>query len=146
MRAQLRRLQVVAVLIVVAIGLWLSTCGVQYIGDGGHQLTVHVSVADGQLQSVACKTFARRHDAEFVAKDIPPMEVDVRAIANPFVGEPLFVTVRFSTRTALSGRELSRFQFRYLVVVAVFVDGRRVAKVVDLPDLRDDGEIRVTIP
>jgi hypothetical protein len=66
--------------------------------------------------------------------------------ADPYTGQTLVVEVQCSGRRSPLGRELAWHQFRYLVVVAEWPDGRRAAKLVPTPDGRKSRSIRVTFP
>jgi hypothetical protein len=105
------------------------------IWDGRFELTVRVSSEPGPPQSVTCEAFPSRKHAEYVLEHLlPPDAPPWSATADPFSGEPLIVSVPISGKESLLGWELSRFQFRHLVVVAELPDGRRVGKLVDIPD------------
>jgi hypothetical protein len=115
--------------------------------DGRFDLTVRVSSDPGPPQSVACEAFPSRQYAEYALEHLHPPETQSwKVTADPFAGEPLVVSVPVSGRDSLLGWELSRFQFRHLVVVAVLPDGRRVGKLVDIPDGRVSREVSVSFP
>jgi hypothetical protein len=117
------------------------------IWDGGFHLTVHVESEAGQPLSVSCETFGRReHAEEALAVLLPPETRMWSTVADPFDGQPLTVLVPVSGRESPLGRELRRSQFRYLVVIAVLPDGRRVGKLVDIPDSRVSQEVSVSFP
>jgi hypothetical protein len=68
------------------------------------------------------------------------------AVADPFEGQPLTVNVPVSGRESPWGRQLRRVQFQYLVVIGQWKDGRRMGKLVDIPDGRASREISVSLP
>ena len=142
-----RPLVVAALLLFAGALLWVFTSATYIIWDGGFDLAVRVSCHPGPPRSVSCEACARRQDAEQVLEHLQPPEAGSRsATANPFVGEPLIIKVPVSGRDAMSGRQLSRFQFGWLVVIAVLPDGRRVGKLVEIPDGRVSREVSVIFP
>jgi hypothetical protein len=142
-----RKLLVVGLLLVAGALLWVYTSARWIIWDGGFDLTVRVSSHPGPPRAVSCQAFALREQAEFVLEHLLPPETRLwSAVADPFADEPLSVYVRVSGWASMSGRELRRFQFRYLVVIAVLPDGRRVGKLVDIPDGRVCREVTVELP
>jgi hypothetical protein len=146
-RVMRRVVLAVALLVVVGAAAWVYTSTTHIIWDGGYDLTVRVLSDAGPPRSVSCETFGRREYAEHAAAHrLPPESQMWSAVADPFDGQPITVKVAVSGRESMSGRELRRSQFRYLVVVAVLPDGRRVAKVVEIPDGRMSRELSVTLP
>jgi hypothetical protein len=136
------------VLVLVTGGLvWFYTSAQYIIWDGGFDLTVHVTSSAGPLRSVTCRAYGQRDDAEQAAKYLLPPESDLWAAqADPFTGEPLTLNIPLSGRDSMSGRELSRFQFRHLVVIGQLQDGRRVSKLVEIPDCRVSRDVSVALP
>ena len=67
-------------------------------------------------------------------------------VADPFRGEPLSVKIGISERVSGFGRTLSYSQHRFLVVLAEWPDGRRVCKVVEIPEVRVSKEVTVELP
>ncbi len=63
-----------------------------------------------------------------------------------YKGGPLEVDVRGGDREDAFGRTISRWQEEYLVILAYWPDGRRVAKIVTIPDSRVAKHISVTLP
>jgi hypothetical protein len=137
----------IAGLLIVGFGLWFYTSKEYVIWDGGFDLTVHVSSNPVRPRSVTCQAFGHREYADFAVEHLlPPSSRLWSATADPFDGKPIRVDVPVSGRDSMSGRELARFQFRYLVVIAVLPDGRRVGKLVNIPDSRVSREVTVTFP
>jgi hypothetical protein len=127
--------------------VWLYTSTTYIIWDGEFDLTVHVSSDPGPPRSVTCEAFGFREGGEYVRENLLPPETRLWSTTeDPFVGEPLTVHVPQSGQDSMSGRELQRFQFRYLVVVAELPDGRRVGKLVDIPDCRVAREVSIALP
>jgi len=117
------------------------------VWDGSFDLTVRVSSADGPLRSVRCESFARReHAEELLERPGPPGSRVWSVAAEPFAGEPLSVPVRVSGRESPCGREVGRYQFRFLAVIGELADGRRVGKLVEIPDCRVSREVSVVVP
>jgi hypothetical protein len=143
-----RRALLIAVLVVLIGALAWEFVPVQVtVWDGGFDLTVRVSSTAVALRSVSCEAFAHRGDAEEALENhLPPRTRLWSAVADPFTGEPLRVTVPVSGHESPSGREISRFQFRHLVVIGQLPDGRRVGKLVEIPDCRESREVSVTLP
>ncbi|WP_439624709.1 hypothetical protein [Gemmata sp.] len=130
-----------------AASLWAYTSVTYVVWDGGYDLTVRVSSKAGAPSAVSCQTHGVRRDAEYALEHhLPAVMKQWSATADPFVGEPLTVFVPVSGRNALSGRELSRSQFCWLVVTAVLPDGRRTGTLVEIPDGRVSREVRVELP
>jgi hypothetical protein len=147
--AMWRKLFVVALLLLACAALWVYTSTTYIIWDGGFDLTVRVSSNPGWPRSVSCQAFGNREDAEVVLDHMLPTESPLgseSAISDPFNGEPLILIVPVSGRESMSGRQLSRFQFRWLVVIGVLQDGRRVGKLVEIPDGRESREVSVVLP
>jgi hypothetical protein len=124
---------------------------------GGYYLTVHLDTPTGPPSVVICSASGRWDRAEEVAANLRMLPPEIRlsesldidgpeALADPFVGGPLEVRIRASGRGSLFGREVSRYQDRFLVVGAEWPGGRRVWKVVEIPDGRVSQEVRVSLP
>lgn len=141
-----RKLIVIVVLMIAGVLLWVYTSMQYTIWDGGFELTIHVSSDPGPPRSVSCQAFGSRQDAEYVLTRLIHPERLWSIVADPFNGEALILNVPLSGHDSMSGRELVRFQFRYLVVIAVLPDGRRVGKLVEIPDCRVSREVSVVLP
>lgn len=142
-----RKLLVTALLLVAGGLLWVYTSATHVLWGGRFDLTVRVSSTPGPPRAVSCEAFGRREHAEFALEHLLPPETRTwSAVADPFAGEPLTVGVRVSGRQSMSGRQLRRTQDEYLVVVAVLPDGRRVGKLVAIPDGRACHEVGVELP
>lgn len=140
----MRRVWIVAAVLVHGACLWVYTSAEWIIWDGSYQMTLRVS---GPVRAVGYEPFGHREDAEFIVQHAgSPKNWDWAITVEPFTGEPLQVYVPMSGRASMSGRELDRVQFRYLAVAGQLEDGRWVAKVVDLPDCRESREVNVTLP
>jgi hypothetical protein len=117
------------------------------IWDGDFDLRVNVSSTAGSLRAVTCQACSHSEEAEYILDHLLPPETDLwSTVADPFDGQPLTVRVPVSGRTSPCGRELDRSQFRYLVVIGQLKDGRRMGKLVDIPDCRVSREVTVSLP
>ena len=136
----------IAALVIAGVLAWEFSPFPVTIWDGGFNLTVHVTSPAGPLHSVSCQAFGRREQTEEVLEYLlPPESLGYSAVADPFVGEPLKVYVPVSGRDSPSGRTLRRTQFRYLVVIGQWQDGRRAGKLVEIPDGRVSREVSVVL-
>jgi hypothetical protein len=140
-----RKLLIVALLLAAGAMLGVYTSTTKIIWDGGYELTIHVSSNPGPPRSVNCLVCGNREEAEFVLMTFLP-ETRWSATADPFASKPLMVNVPVSGKASWSGRELSWVQFPWLVVIAVLPDGRRVAKLIKIPDGRVSREVAVELP
>ncbi len=147
------RRAIVATVAVLAAGVlaWEFIPITKLIHDGGYNLTVHVESQAGQPKSVSCQTFGTREDADdAVTWEVtylqPPQWPRYRSVADPFNARPLAVEVPVCWGESPFGRTTGRGQFRFLVVIATLAGGRRVSKVVDIPDGRVSREVTVELP
>ncbi len=143
-----RKLLVAALLAVVAAAIWSYTSATYIIWDGGFELTVRVSSNLGPPRSVNCQAFGDEELAKLVLEKMPQETFpgSESATSDPFTDEPLTVIIPVSGGGSMSGRQLGRFQFRWLVVIGVLPDGRRVGKLVEIPDGRESREVCVVLP
>ena len=138
---------IVTIIVLVSVFLWEFIPVQVVVWDGGFDLTVTVSSNAGPLRSVSCQAFGHRDSAEFAIEQLLPTEADHWSThVEPFSGEPLTVFVPLSGRKSMCGRELSRMQFRHLAVIGQLHDGRRVGKVVVIPDSRESNTVSVSLP
>jgi hypothetical protein len=119
-------------------------------GDGSLPLSVTVvSESDSPIASLSCEPFSTAESARFSLEYLVPPETTVyAAVQDPFLGEPLEVTVR--TSDTVHGALLwshSRYnQVRQLLVIAQYCDGRQEGRLVEIPDLRQVRSLRVEFP
>ncbi len=117
------------------------------IWDGGYDLTVNVTSEVGPLRSVSFKACGQREVADWILENPLHAEAQASVVADPFDGKPLSLSLPLSGRTSPLGRELRLSQqCRYLVVIGRLQDGRRLAKIVDIPDSRESREVSVSLP
>jgi hypothetical protein len=116
------------------------------VWDGAVDVTVTVTKSGQPIRAVTCEAFGNRADAEVALEYLLPPETHMwSASANPFDGIPLTVTVLVSGLDSFSGRNVRRTQFQYLVVIARLQDGKRVGKIVEIPDVRVSRAIHVSL-
>jgi hypothetical protein len=124
---------------------------------GGYDLTVHLDTPTDPPSVVICAATLRRDNAEDTVANLRTLPPETRltpaldiggcaTVADPFAGEPLTVHIKTVGRSSAFDRDLSRTQYRFLVVGAEWPDGRRVWKVVEIPDGRVSREVRVSLP
>jgi len=143
----MRRAFLIVGALVVAIGLilWLFPVRGQVL-DGGFDLSVRVSSSAGPLRSVSCEAFGRRPEAEQTLENLWPPETRLwSAVTDSFAGEPLTVHVPVTVVALPWGQELQRRQLRFLVIIGQLADGRRVGKLVDIPDCQESREVNVVL-
>ena len=143
----MRRWPIALAVLATCCAAWVCDSTTHTIWVGQYELTVRVSSKSKLPQSVTCQAFGRRGDAERAARyGLPSDGTGWPAVADPFDGKPLAVRVMPSGRDSMIGRELVRTQSGYLAVVAVMPDGRRVVKIVDIPDDQASREVDVVLP
>ena len=114
---------------------------------GSFVLTVRVECRPGRPQSISGEAFADRDEALLALQAGLHRTIEIPAAGVvPFDGGPLTVRVRATGRDSPLGRELSRVQFRYVVVIAVLPGGRRVGTVAEIPDGRACREMTIDLP
>jgi hypothetical protein len=136
-------------LVIVAGGLAWEFVPLQVaVWDGGFDLAVNVSSTAGTLAAVRCEACSRREEAEFALEHplSPESHSWWSAVSDPFDGKTIMVRVPLSGKDSPCGRELSRFQFRYLAVMGQLQNGRHFGKLVEIPDSRVSREVSVSLP
>ena len=116
------------------------------VWSGSYDLSVRFECPGGVPASVACSPFVRRADAESViaAEDSRSPEWD--SVSSPFDGRPITVRIPVGGRDSPFGRQLERWQPKYLAVVATLADDRQVGKVLEIPDPRVSKVVVVAVP
>ena len=139
--------RIVILVMLVSAFLWEFIPVQVIVWDGGFDLTVTVSSNAGPLRSVSCQAFGHRDSADFAVEHLLTMQADPwSTTVEPFTGAPVTVFVPLSGHVSMCGRELSRMQFRYLAVIGQLHDGRRVGKVMVIPDSRVAQTLSVSFP
>ena len=118
--------------------------------DGLWPLSITVVSAPGsQIQSVSGEAFSSPEVAQQSVEHLaPPETFTYAAVADPFRGETLTLSVPTSvrTRSALVWSDSRYNQMRWLVVLAQYVDGRREGRLIEIPDLRQARSLRIEFP
>ncbi len=144
MRTALRVIALIAVAMALA---WEFVPFQVEIWDGGIDLTVNLSSTAGDIRYVRCKACVQREDAEWALENWPDPEAwSGSVVVDRFDGKPFPVYVPITGRDSPLGREISRRQHRFLAVIGNLQDGRRIGKLVELPDLRKSREVSVSLP
>ncbi|OWK37961.1 hypothetical protein FRUB_07081 [Fimbriiglobus ruber] len=115
--------------------------------DGNYNLTVRVARPAGLPRSVRCEAVGQREVAEALRDELAqPDPGSYSVVTEGFDGKPLTVRVPAGHMHSPLGRVVRRWQFKYLVVIGVLPDGRRVSAVEKIPDHRETQEVSVTLP
>jgi hypothetical protein len=132
-----------SILVVLPI---LILCSIAKVWDGRFDLTVHVSSSEFVPQAVSCEPEFKRVMADFDVEHFDMAEVTWSTTADPFTGDALTVPIPVSGRELIFGFESSRTHCQWLAIIAVAPDGKRIGKVVEIPDGRKCREIYVKLP
>lgn len=119
--------------------------------SGNSELTVVVSSSAGLPKWVYCHPFATEADANHFLKILADLErppAGYRSVlADPFDGGPVTLSLWLGGRNTLDlGKSANNQHDRYLLVVSELADGKRVGKVVAIPNYRDSKEVLVSLP
>jgi hypothetical protein len=141
-----RTLGIVAAFFLVAALVY--EFGLVAICDGFYDLSVTVkSLSSSPIRSVSCEGFRTTKDAQLsLAYLLPPETHTYSASADPFTGEPLIVLLPLSFKESPLGRTWGDFQFRGLLVIVEYQDGRRVGNAVEIPHRRESRSVTVEVP
>ena len=122
--------------------------GCKSICDGSYDLTVEVvSTSSSPIAAVSCEGFGKVEQAQELLEYLPPPETKTySASADPFTGAPLVVLIPLSFRMSPSGRTWGDTQFRGLLVIVQYRDGKRVGKALEIPHRRESRSITVEFP
>jgi len=138
---------------VVVINLLLVAANFPFMtthADGAVLLTVTLTSASrSRIASVSCEAFfSEEHARQALEFLIPPERGRWSVVADPYTGRPLQVEVGTSERTRSSLLwSFSRYsQFRHLVVIVRYADGRREGRLCDIPHLRKSRSLWVEVP
>ena len=155
----MRRILLVSVLLVLAAFLLIEFCGVS-VCDGAYTLQVQVRSASGTpIEAVRCDACSDAHCGfddpreleKLVAagafKERSPSGGRWEVTAQPFRGAALPVSIRMTQRVSIClERDLGYSQFRALLVAIEYAGGKRLGKVVPIPDGRVAQSVTVTVP
>jgi len=130
-----------------ALLLWCYDSSSVAVCDGSYTLDVRVkSVSDVPIQSVTCEAFANEEAAAPSLTDMHRPETSWSATSYPFTGRPLSVSLPFTVRVSPFGRLVGDFQYRALLVIVTYRDGRRAAKVTFIPHRDASRSVTVDFP
>lgn len=123
---------------------------VKEISDGLVPLSVVVrSDSESPIAGVWCEATAGPVAPQDLAKMASPLEPGLYAAdQNPFAGTPLVVNIPTSDKTcyAVFCSWKRYYQFRALLVVVIYKDGRHHTVVADTPDMRECKTLLVSVP
>jgi hypothetical protein len=148
---------VLCVLGVVAFLLW-GYFGEYKSRSWGYFLIIHVDCANDQPVIVARFASFRKEQSEGWVDSINRYSVAWvknsdswrtsidSAMSDPFEGKPLKIENVCYSQTSLFGRTVHWSQNRFMAVYAEWADGRKVCKVVEIPDARISTEVRMQLP
>lgn len=132
----------------IVITLLAIEFGYKAICDGSYDLTVKVvSTSSSPIAAVSCEGFGKVEQAQELLEYLPPPETKTySASADPFTGAPLIVLIPLSFRMSPSGRTWDDTQFRGLLVIVQYRDGKRVGQAIQIPHRRESRSITVKFP
>src|SRR5438309_10787153 len=111
----------VGFLIVVVLACLLLPACQTVIWDGGYDLKVSFKVTEGTFHSVTCRACSRLEEAQWEA-EYGPETTSGWTAAKPFDGQSLIVNVQTSGRDSFFGLRSTRYQHRFLAVIAEKTD------------------------
>src|SRR5579872_3948877 len=128
---------VVILLVVTVLGLFSLF---HSLGVGSYSLTVYIHCADQLPKKVLCLTTSRK---EWVNRfdDQPPVlerfhEVnDDSILEKNFDGQPIKMQLKFTDDVSFFGLRRTCHHDQFLIVCAEWSNGRRVLKVVEIPNM-----------
>jgi hypothetical protein len=144
----MRRIVFALTLIVVTAVLFFPFYKV--VDDGLWPVSVTIRSTSGlAIQSVSGEAFGDAGSAEYALQNLSAPETFIdSATQDPYLGEKLAVPVPTSERTnrSLVWNYRSFYQFKTLVVIVQYANGRREGRMVEIPDLRQKRDIVVEFP
>lgn len=144
---RLTRRRAILFLLTVGVGfLLLYDRATTLLGSGGVNLPIRIQSAL-PFREASTEVFWRREPVGSSVHCDPPLILRLKepVPASGLHGEPFEVWVPIESRISGLGLTTVRTQAKYLAVVAVLADGRRVGKVVELPDARESREVTVRL-
>jgi hypothetical protein len=124
---------------------------VTIIREGGHwpiSVTI-VSTSGSRIASASCEVGPSDEWGRYVLEHLAPPESPMHSVVeDPFLGQPLCVTVPTGAKTeeSLLRSKTTHSQYRHLVVIVRYADGRREGRLCEIPDLRKARSVRVEFP
>jgi hypothetical protein len=120
----------------------------------GYFLIIHVECQRDRPKLVACIASFRLQQAQATADKINQYSFENAQIgrtmdsvvSDPFEGQPLKMENVYYHHTSYFGRTLSWSQNSFLAVYAEWPDGRKMCKVLEIPDARISKEMTIRLP
>ena len=145
----MRRLIWIALLLIVVSAIVVLLFGQVAVWDGHFPLSIQIeNKQDLSIRTVRCEAFGHLIEAQCVVdQTIARQPCDVEMEEMPYTGNALEIHVPcFGKDLASLPIHISRGQAEYLAVVAELNDGRRLGKVVGIPDGRVSHSLTVEVP
>ncbi len=140
-----RNRRVILLILVVGVGLLLLyDRTTTLLASGGINLLVRIR-SEVPVREASTEVFWQRERAESATEVRSPDALRGVVSVSGLRGEPFEVWVPIDTRISGLGLTNKQVQTNYLVLVAVLADGRRVAKVVELPEANESREVTVRL-
>ena len=140
-----RRLRITLLALAAAVGLVLAAAALTEIrGVGSAEYAVLIE-SDQALAGAGAEVCNTRDEAEDLARELPLSECRYRLSPTELPRRRLTVIATTTTHEYGLPRRTKHYQQRYLAVVAVLGDGRRVGTAVELPDARESREVTVRL-
>jgi hypothetical protein len=122
----------------------------EIVDDGARPVSVTIRSASGlAIQSVSGEAFGSAESAEPTLQNLSPPETFIHSSTqDPYLGEKLAVPVPTSehSKHSLVWNYRSFYQFKTLVVIVQYANGRREGRMIEIPDLRQKRDIVVEFP
>jgi hypothetical protein len=131
-RFTIRRIMLIVA--VVAMVLWVASLRVA-ICDGICMYSVQIHSTSGTpIQKVTCEAFGSEPDAAVSLERLLAPESKLWAAqVEPYTGQSLPLCLPFTFTVSGSGRVVSDVQYRALLAIVRFNDGRVMGKVAEIP-------------
>src|SRR5262249_5682217 len=142
------RLAVVLATVTALAGVLAVDLANVAICDGSYELSVTVkSLSGSPIKAVSCEAISTADEAQYSLEHLLPPDTRLWSTsAEPFTGEPLSVVVPFSFRASPLGRTWGDSQFRSLLVIVRYQDGRQEGRLVEIPHRKDSRAVTVEVP
>jgi hypothetical protein len=137
-----------AIVVGVGVALWLARPYSQHAAlDGVCTYTIQVhSASRAPIRTITCEAFADANEAAYnLERLLAPNTRLWSAQADPFVGQALSVDLPWTIRVS-RGRVIHDVQYRSLLVIVRFGDGRQMGKVMEIPHRDKARAVRVEFP
>ncbi len=143
-----KRLFVGVVILLLVLGTLYFLVGHTF-GTGSYELTVFIHCNDEPPSKVACCGIRSREVGDRACERSQEPEHfhdagDNSILVTNFAGQPIKMRLWLESDATLLHTKY--FHSRFLIVCAEWVNGRRVCKVVEVPEIRVSREVHVDIP